>query len=98
MPRKNPFKHHRFSREVILCAVRLYLRYPLSYSDVRDLREERGVQVDRATIYRWVIEFGPEIAKRSFARRNSKGLDWHVDETYIQVNGKWRYLWRAVDH
>ncbi len=97
MQRKNPFKHHRFPAEVILCAVRLYLRYPLSYADTRDLLAERGINIDRATIYRWVLKFGPEIAKRSFAHRNSKGLSWHVDETYIKVNGEWCYLWRAVD-
>ena len=90
MRRKDPFKHHRFPKEVILSAVRLYLRYPLSYRDVRDLLEERGVKVNRATVYRWVLKFGPEIAKRSFAHRNSKGLDWHVDETYIKVNGEYR--------
>ena len=42
MPRKSPFKHHRFPREIILCAVRWYLRYPLRYHDVGDLPEERG--------------------------------------------------------
>ncbi|TDL79599.1 IS6 family transposase, partial [Meridianimarinicoccus aquatilis] len=36
MPRKSPFKHHRFPRDFILCAVRWYLRYPLSYQDVVD--------------------------------------------------------------
>ena len=25
MPRKSPFKHHRFPRDIILCAVRWYL-------------------------------------------------------------------------
>ena len=23
---------------------------------------------------------------------------WHVDEVFVKVNGKLRYLWRAVDH
>ncbi len=41
MPRTSPFKHHRFPREIILCAVRWYLRYPLSYQDVVDLLAER---------------------------------------------------------
>ena len=50
MPRKFPFKHHRFPKEVILCAVRWYLRYPLSYQDVVDLLSERDVAVDRFTV------------------------------------------------
>ncbi len=94
---RDPFKRHRFPPGVILLAVRWYCRYPLSYRDVRDMLAERGVCVDAATINRWVLKFGPEIAKRSFKHRSWRGLDWHVDETYIRVGGKWRYLWRATD-
>lgn len=97
MPRKSPFKHHRFPREIILYAVRWYLRYPLSYQDVVDLLSERDVAVDRSTIYRWVQKFGPELSKRIERYLRRASLDWHVDETYIRVGGKWRYLWRAVD-
>ena len=65
MPRKPPFKHHRFPRDIILCAVRWYLRYPLSYQDVVDLLAEREITVDRSTVYRWVQKFGPELTKRT---------------------------------
>ncbi len=94
---RNPFKRHRFPKDIILMAVRWYCRYPLSYRDVRDLLVERDVHVDASTINRWVVKFGPEIAKRSHKLRGWRGLCWHVDETYIRVGGKWRYLWRAVD-
>lgn len=94
---RSPFKHHRFPPDVILCAVRWYCRFALSCRDVRDLLSERGIDVDASTIHRWVRKFGPEIAKRSFKHRSWRGLNWHVDETYIKVGGKWRYLWRAVD-
>ena len=53
MPSTLPFKHHRFPREIILCAVRWYLRYPLSHQDVVDLLAERGITVDRSPVYRW---------------------------------------------
>ena len=92
MPCKSPFKHHRFPRQIILWAVRWYLRYPLSYHDVVDLLEERGINV-----YRWAIKFGPEITKWTEKHLRRASIDWHVDETYIRVSGKWRYLWRAVD-
>lgn len=83
---------------MILLAVRWYCRYPLSYRDVQDLLAERGITVDAATIYRWVQKFGPEIRKRAYGRhRGWRGLQWHVDETYVRVNGRWCYLWRAVD-
>ena len=92
-----PFKGHRFPQAIILTAVRWYCRYGLSYRDVRDLLAERGISVDASTIYRWVQKFGPEIAKRSFKHRSWRGLNWHLDETYVRVGGKWRYLWRAID-
>nr|WP_264210832.1 IS6 family transposase [Leisingera thetidis] len=98
MSRRNPFKRHRFLREVILLAVRWYCRYPLSYRDVRDMLAKRGVAVDASTVHRWVRKFGPENRKRAQARHRSwRGLQWHVDEAYLRVGGRWRYLWRAVD-
>ncbi len=57
---RNPFKHDRFPRDVILLAVRWCCRYPLSYRDVRDLLAERGISVDAATVYRWGQKFDPE--------------------------------------
>ncbi|SOH94973.1 hypothetical protein SAMN06273572_106124 [Monaibacterium marinum] len=85
MPRKSPFKHHRFARQIILCAVRWYLRYPLSYQDVVDLLEERGINVDRSTVYRWVIKFGPQITKRTEKRLRRASVDWHVPSRQITL-------------
>ena len=97
MSHQFPFKRHRFPPEIIFLAVRWYCRYALSYWDVQDLLAERGIKVDRSTVYRWVVKFGPEISTRNFSHRDWRGQTWHVDETYILVGGKWRYLWRAVD-
>ena len=97
MPRGSPFKHHRFPCDIILCAVRWYLRFPLSCQDVVDLLAERGIEVDRSTVFRWVQKFGPELTKRTEMHLRHASVDWHVNETYIRVGGKWRYLWRAVD-
>ena len=83
MPKRIPFKRHRFPPEIILLAVRWYCRYSLSYRDVRDLLEERGVPVDVATTNRWVVKFCPEITKRSFTRRSSRGLTWHIPSRQI---------------
>ncbi|MEQ6250829.1 IS6 family transposase [Sulfitobacter sp. HNIBRBA3233] len=62
-----------------------------------DLLAERDVTVDRSTIYRWVQKFGPELTKRTEKHLRRASVDWHVDETYVRVGGKWRYLWRAID-
>lgn len=86
MPRRDPFKGHRFPRDVILLAVRWYCRYPLSYRDVLDLLAERGITVDVATIYRWVQKFGPEIRKRVFGQHRCwRGLQWHVPSRQIAL-------------
>ncbi|MEM9793780.1 MAG: hypothetical protein AAF848_12630 [Pseudomonadota bacterium] len=84
----SPFKHHRFPRGIIPCAVRWYLRYPLSHQDVVDLLAERDVTVDRSTVYRWVQKFGPELTKRTEKHLRRASVDWHIDETYIRVGGK----------
>ncbi len=94
---RNPFKRHRFPPQVILLAVRWYCRYPLSYRDVRDLLMERGIHVEPSTINRWVVKFGPVIAAETRKLHYPRSMYWHVDETYIRVSGKWRYLWRIVD-
>jgi IS6 family transposase len=58
---------------------------------------EHGITVDRSTVYRWVVKFGPELTKRTEKHLRRASVGWHVDETYVRVGGKWRYLWRAVD-
>jgi transposase-like protein len=82
---------------VITVAVRWYLRYGLSYRDVEELLGERGVEVDHVTVYRWVQRFTPLFAEAARPLRHAAGERWFVDETYVKVAGRWRYLYRAVD-
>jgi transposase-like protein len=56
-PPRSAFAGYRFPAEVIVVAVRWYLRYGLSYRDVEELLAERGIEVDHVTIYRWVQRF-----------------------------------------
>lgn len=58
---------------------------------------ERGVSVSPSTIYRWVQRFVPEFAKRWIQNRKRVGSSWRVGETYVMVNRRWHYLYRAVD-
>src|SRR5439155_25026939 len=91
------FAGYRFPPEVITLAVRWYLRFGLSYRDVEELLAERGIEVDHVSIYRWVQRFAPEFAEAARARQHVVGARWHVDETYLKVNGIWHYLFRAID-
>ena len=58
---------------------------------------ERGVEVDHATLNRWVIKFSPLIAKEAHKRKRKTATSWRMDETYIRVKGKWTYYYRATD-
>src|SRR5204862_5822909 len=77
--------------------VRWYLRYALSYRDLEEIMIERGVKVDHTTIYRWVQSYCPEIDKRAKPYLKPTNDSYRVDETYIKVKGKWKYLYRAID-
>jgi transposase-like protein len=91
------FAGYRFAPEVILLAVRWYLRYGLSYRDVEELMAERGIDVDHVTIYRWVQRFTPLLIDAARPCRHSVGDRWFVEETYVKVSGVWRYVYRAAD-
>src|SRR5437899_8993067 len=91
------FKGAHFPQEVILMGVRWYLAYPLSTRHVEELMEERGVELDHATINRGVIKYSPQLEEAFHRRKRAVWVSWRMDETYIKVKGQWRYLYRAVD-
>src|SRR5215217_2801990 len=97
IPPRSTFAGFRFPADVIVLAVRWYLRFGLSYRDVEELLSERGVEVDHVTVYRWVLRFTPLLADAARPCRHAVGDRWFVDETYVKVAGKWRYVYRAVD-
>jgi transposase-like protein len=86
-----------FPSDVIVLAVRWYLRFSLSYRDVEELLAERGIEVDHVSIYRWVLRFTRLLAEAARPCRHAIGDRWQVDETYVKVAGQWRYVYRAVD-
>src|SRR3712207_279365 len=92
------FKGRHFDRSVILLCVRWYLAYSLSLRDLEEMMAERGISVDHATIYRWVVRYSPALLDRFNQRKRTVSRKWHFDETYIKVRGQWRYLYRAIDN
>jgi len=97
MTSKSPFKWRHYLPEIILLCVRWYLRYPLSYRDLAEMMAERGLKIAHTTIYRWVMAYAPQINKRCRKHLKTSNDSWKVDETYVKVNGKWKYLYRAID-
>jgi len=99
LPSEKPelFKGRHFNHLLIIQAVRWYVTYKLSYRDVCDLMAERDVTVVHTTVLRRVQHFVPAFEKKWKNYARPVGTSWRVDETYIKVNGQWRYLYRAVD-
>lgn len=94
----NIFTGRHFNYEIIIWAVRWYCKYGISYRELEEMMEERGVKVDHTTIYRWVQYYAPKLLdKLKWYWKRSYGSTWYVDETYVKVKGQWRYLYRAID-
>jgi transposase, IS6 family len=86
-PRPALFKWRHFEPEVIVCAVRWYLRFSLSYRDVEELLMERS---HHTSVWRWVQRYAPELNKRCRRELKPTNGSWRVDETYICQGGRWR--------
>ena len=91
------YKGHRYPVEIINHCVWLYFRFPLSFREVEELMLVRGVAVSYETIRRWCAKFGRAYANQLRRRRSCGGDTWHIDEVFVGINGRLRYLWRAVD-
>jgi IS6 family transposase len=96
-PPRSSFVGFRFPREVIVLAVRWYLRYGLSYRDVEELLADRGIEVNPSRSTAWVQRFAPLVIDAARPCRHSLGYRWFADETYVKVAGRWVYVYRAID-
>ncbi len=62
-----------------------------------ELLAERGIEMDRLTLYRWVQRFDPEPTQAARPSRHCVGDQWFTGETYMKATGAWRYVYRATD-
>ena len=93
-----PFNDLQFPNDIVLLAVFWRLRYKLGFRDVAELLLQRGFEVSYETIRVWEFRFAPLVSENLRAkRRGVAGRSWYLDETYIKVSGRWRYLYRAID-
>ena len=91
------YHRHRFSAEIISHCVWLYFSFPLSFRDVEEILDMRGVSLSYETIREWCLKFGQTYAN-GLRRLSPRPADCrHLDEVFLKINGRLHCLWRAVD-
>src|SRR5450759_3681797 len=83
------FRERHFAGDIIVLCVRCYLRFSLSYRDLKELMAERGLCVDHTTIWRWVQRYAPELNRRVRRELKRTVTSWRVDQTYLRVAVRW---------
>lgn len=92
------FNFIEYPTEVVMMALHYYFRFKVSLDDVVLLMAIRGFYMSHQTLHNWVHRFGPELGMQLRSRRYKKNTDkWHVDATYLRVEGRWCYFYRAID-
>ncbi len=93
-----PYNHLQYPTDLVLLVVLWRLRYKLSLRDLAEMFLERGFVFSHEAVRDWEARFAPLLTERLRARRRGQtGAKWHADETYLRVEGRWCYLYRAID-
>src|SRR6202162_6676103 len=59
--------------------------YPISYRQLEEMMQERGVEVDHSTLNRWVVKYVPLLGEQFRERKRPVGSSWRMDETYVRI-------------
>ncbi len=93
-----PDNHRQYPTDLVLLVVLWRLRDKLRLRDLAELFLARGFVCSHEAVREWEARCAPLLAERLRAkRRGAAGTTWHADETYVRVNGRWCYLYRAID-
>jgi putative transposase len=88
----------QFPSDVIALVVLWRLRYKLSLRDLSEMFLLRGIVFSYEAVRDWEAKLTPVLAETLRRRRRGKvGRSWYTDETYLKVQGRWVYLYRAID-
>lgn len=94
----SPFNHLQYPTDLVLLVVLWRLRYKLCLRDLAEMFLARGFVFTHEAVRDWEARFAPLLTDRLRARRRGQGgAKWHADETYLRVDGRWCYLYRAID-
>jgi transposase-like protein len=92
------FNHLQYPTDLVLLVVLWRLRYKLSLRDLAEMFLARGFAFSHEAVRDWEARFAPLLTARLRAkRRGMTGTTWYADETYLRVDGRWCYLYRAID-
>src|ERR1700730_5305179 len=92
------FNYLQFPTDVVLLVVLWRIRYKLSLRDLTEMFLVRGYEFTHEAVREWEERFAPLLSGQLKAkRRGQAGQSWYVDETYLKINGRWHYLYRAID-
>ena len=84
--------------EVVMLVVYHYYRFKLSLDDVVELMALRGISLSHQTVHNWVQTFGVTLGRKCRSKRKGKSRKkWHIDSTYLKVEGRWCYFYRVID-
>ena len=87
--------------DIIAFVVFCRLRYRLTLRDLSEILLLRGFTVSHECVRQWEAKLlpvmGEALRKRRHGTGRRSGQSWYVDETYLKVQGRWCYLYRAID-
>lgn len=92
------FNFLEYPTDIVLLVVVWRVRYKLSLRDLAEMFLTRGFTFTHEAVREWEARFAPLLAERLRAKRRGRGgISWYADETYVKVQGRWCYLYRAID-
>jgi putative transposase len=92
------FNRLQYPTDIVSLVVLWRFRYKLSLRDLVEMFLQRGLIFTHEAVRDWEHKLAPLLSEAlRKRRRGTVGASWYVDETYIKVQGKWCYLYRAID-
>jgi putative transposase len=95
---KSVFNDLEYPTDVVCLVVSWRHRDKLSLRDLAEMFLQRGIVFTHEAVQAWERKLTPFLLETLRKRRyGTVGKSWYVDEIYVRVDGRWQYLYRAID-